>query len=219
MLFQRLPLLVRHLAMSLLMSNSSILYDCLFLSRQVFFYLPPVVQSAQGPKQKRHCLFNQGQQCITVSFHWYSTLLAVLHTTVYTSGYSVFAGTITVWQMAHQGHLSEAGRQESYKEGGHLSPCMLSLGCHASVSMTTRKPLNLQWEMATQQQLWKLAFDTLLLLVHPYQKHTHHSQGCAHSRPHFPGHTVEGANDSCNGKDLLPDLIWGSRAWPNMRAR
>lgn len=134
--------------MSIQMSNGSILYDCLFLSLHVFFYLPPVVQSAQGPKQKRHCLFNQGQQCITVSFHWYSTLLATLLTTVYTSGYSVFAGTITVWQIAHQGHLSEAGRQESYKEGGHLSPCLPSLGCHASVSMTTRKPLNLQWEMA-----------------------------------------------------------------------
>lgn len=163
--------------MLILISNGSILYDCLFLSLHGFFYLPPVVQSAQGPKQKRHRLFNQGQQCITASFHWYSTLLATLHTTVYTSGYSVFAGTITVWQMAHQGHLSEAGRQESYKEGGHLSPCLPSLGCHASVSMTTRKPLNLQWEMATQEQLWKLAFDILLLLVHPYQKHTHtHTQ-------------------------------------------
>lgn len=177
-----------------------------FLSLHVFFYTPPVVQSAQGLEQKRHCLFNQGQQCITVSFHWYSTLLATLHTTVYTSGYSVFAGTITVWQMAHQGHLSEAGRQESYKEGGHLSPCLPSLGCHASVSMTTCKPLTLQWELATQEQLWKLAFDTLLHLVHPFQAHTNHSQCCAHPCPDFPCHTMEEAHDSGNGKDLLPTL-------------
>lgn len=87
----------------------------------------------------------------------------------------MFAGTITVWQMAHQGHLSEAGRQESYKEGSHLSPCLPSLGCHASVSMTTRKLLILQWEMETKEQLLKLTFDFLLLLVHPFQKtHTIH---------------------------------------------
>lgn len=198
----------------------AVFYMTAFFSLFMFSLTPlPAVQSAQGPEQKRHCLFNQGQQCITVSFYGYSTLLATLHTTVYTSGYSVFAGTITVWQMAHQGHLSEVSWQESYKEGSHLSPCLPSLGCHTSVSMTTRKPLTLQWEMATQEQLWKLAFDTCILLVNTFQKHTYHWQGCVHSCPHFPGHTVEGANDSFNGKDLLPDLIWGSRAWPKVRAR
>ncbi len=40
----------------------------------------------------------------------------------------MFAGTITVWQMVHQRHLSEGAWQESYTQGGHSSPACLLLG-------------------------------------------------------------------------------------------
>lgn len=75
LLFHSLSTLLSRLATSILKSDGRLLYDCLFyflslahLSLRPFlFFLSPPNQYG-GPKQKRDCLFNWEQHCITAFF-------------------------------------------------------------------------------------------------------------------------------------------------------